>query len=124
MVQVPYTIVAGIYFGYVAVATGSLWPSIILHFLNNFYSVVVTTADSNLSVGATNLLTIGMLGFMTIAGVFAFTKYRSMNYKVKMAKGVNSLKSFEKVSAVFVNIPMIAAIVIMIITTLTSVSAA
>ena len=123
MVQVPYTLIAGIYFGYVAVATGSLWPSIILHFLNNFYSVLVTAADSNLSLGAANILTIALLGFMTIAGVFAFTKYRSMNYKVKMAKGVNSLKLYEKISAVFVNIPMIAAIVIMIISTLTSISA-
>lgn len=123
MVQVPYTIVAGIYFGYVAVATGSLWPSIILHFLNNFYSVIVTAADSNLSIGAANILSILLLGVMTIVGVFAFTKYRAMNYKVKMAKGVNSLKLYEKMLAVFINIPMIAAIAIMIITTLTSISA-
>lgn len=123
MVQVPYTLIAGIYFGYVAVATGSLWPSIILHFFNNFYSVVVTAADSNLSVGAANVLTILILAIMTVVGVFAFTKYRAMNYKVKMEKGVKSLKSSEKISAVFVNIPMIAAIVIMIITTLTSISA-
>ena len=97
MVQVPYTIVAGIYFGYVAVATGSLWPSIILHFLNNFYSVIVTAADSNLSGGAAKVLTILILAIMTIVGVFAFTKYRAMNYKVKMEKGVKSLKSYEKI---------------------------
>ena len=50
--------------------------------------------------------------------------YYGLGYKVKMEKGVKSLKSYEKISAVFVNIPMIAAIVIMIITTLTSISAA
>lgn len=122
MVQVPYTILAGIYFGYVMVATGSLWPSIILHFFNNFYSVMITAFDSNFSVTTANVLTLGTLGLMTVAGIFAFNKYRSMNYKVSLAKGVNSLKTREKVTSVFVNIPMIMAIILMIATTLTSIS--
>ena len=122
MVQIPYTVIAGIYFGYVMVATGSLWPSIILHFLNNFYSVMITAFDSNFSVTTANVLTLGTLGLMTVAGIFAFNKYRSMNYKVSLAKGVNSLKTREKVTSVFVNIPMIMAIILMIATTLTSIS--
>lgn len=124
MVQVPYTIVAGIYFGYVAVATGSLWPSIILHFLNNFYSVVITTVASNLSVGVSGVATIGILGLMVAIGIFGFVKYRAMNYKVKMAKGVKSLKAGEKISSVFINVPMIIAMIIMVITTLSSISSA
>ena len=122
MVQIPYTVIAGIYFGYVMVATGSLWPSIILHFLNNFYSVLITAFDSNFSVGTANTLTLLTLGLMTVAGIFAFNKYRSMNYKVNLAKGVNSLKTTEKVTAVFVNIPMIIAVILMVVTTLTSIS--
>ena len=122
MVQVPYTVIAGIYFGYVMVATGSLWPSIILHFFNNFYSVMITAFDSNFSMTTANLVTLGTLGLMTVAGIFAFNKYRSMNYKVKLAKGVNSLNTAEKVTAVFVNIPMIIAVILMVVTTLTSIS--
>ncbi len=122
MVQVPYTVVAGIYFGYIAVATGSIWPSIILHFFNNFYSVMITAFDSNFSITTANLVTLGTLGLMTVAGIFAFNKYRSMNYKVKLAKGVNSLNTAEKVTAVFVNIPMIIAVILMVVTTLTSIS--
>ena len=38
MVQIPYTIIGGLLLGYLAVVTGSLWPSIILHFINNLYS--------------------------------------------------------------------------------------
>lgn len=122
MVQIPYTVVAGIYFGYVMVATGSLWPSIILHFLNNFYSVMITAFDSNFSVATANVLTLAILGFMTVAGIFAFNKYRSMNYKVKLAKGVDSLNTVQKVNSVFVNIPMIIAVILMVVTTLTSIS--
>ena len=122
MVQIPYTVIAGIYFGYVMVATGSLWPSIILHFLNNFYSVMITAFDSNFSVTTANVLTLGTLGLMTVAGIFAFNKYRSMNYKVSLAKGVNSLNTAEKIKSVFVNVPMIIAIILMVVTTLTSIS--
>lgn len=122
MVQIPYTIVAGIYFGYIVVATGSLWPAIILHFLNNFYSVIVITFDNNLNTSTANVLTVGLLGLMVVAGLFALNKYRLMNYKVKLKKGVNSLKTIEKITAVFVNIPMLVAIILMVITTLTSVS--
>lgn len=122
MVQIPYTIMAGIYFGYVVVATGSLWPSIILHFLNNFYSVMITAFDSNFNVATANVLTLGTLGLMTVFGIFAFNKYRSMNYKVKLEKGVNSLKTTEKITSVFVNIPMIVAIILMVVSTLTSIS--
>lgn len=122
MVQIPYTLTAGIYFGYVAVVTGSVWSSIILHFLNNFYSVIVTFFGSNFNVAVANILTLATLGLMLVLGIFALKKYRSLNYKVTMAKGVNSLKNTEKLTAVFVNIPMIAAIIIMVATTLTSIS--
>lgn len=122
MVQIPYTVIAGIYFGYVMVATGSLWPSIILHFFNNFYSVIITAFDSNFSATTANVLTLLTLGVMTVAGIFAFNKYRSMNYKVNLAKGVNSLNTTEKIKSVFVNVPMIMAIVLMVVTTLTSIS--
>lgn len=122
MVQIPYTVLAGIYFGYVTVATGSLWPSIILHFINNFYSVLVTTFDSNFSLTTANIFTLGLLVIMGVIGFFAANKYRSMNYKVKLAKGVKSLNTTEKISAVFVNVPMIIAIIVMVATTLTSIS--
>lgn len=124
MVQIPYTVVAGIYFGYVAVATGSIWPSIVMHFFNNFYSVLVTAFDSNLSVGVANLLTLASLGILVFAGIFAFIKYKSMNYKVPLAKGVKTLKTSEKAKTVFLNPPMIVAIVFMLISTLSSISEA
>lgn len=124
MVQVPYTVLAGIYFGYVAVATGSIWPSIVLHFFNNFYSVIITAFDSNLSVGLANVLTLVTLGLMIAAGVAAFIKYKSMNYKVTFAKGVKTLKTGEKAKTVFLNPPMIIAILFMLFSTITSISEA
>lgn len=122
MVQIPYTVLAGIYFGYVAVATGSIWPSIILHFLNNLYSVISTTLNSNLSVELAGTLVFCLLGVIIVIGIVAIIKYKSMNYKVTLGKGVKTLKLGEKIKNVFINIPMIIAILFMLMSTLTSIS--
>lgn len=42
--QVPFAVIAGIALGFVCVVTGSIWPSVILHFCNNFISVAYSTA--------------------------------------------------------------------------------
>lgn len=38
--QIPYAFAAGVIFMALDIAFGSIWPSVILHFLNNFLSVV------------------------------------------------------------------------------------
>lgn len=41
MVQIPFAFIAGLAFGYFVIRTKSLWTSITIHFLNNFYSVII-----------------------------------------------------------------------------------
>lgn len=38
--QIPFAFAGGLFFGYIAVRTGSIWPSILMHFLNNSLSYV------------------------------------------------------------------------------------
>lgn len=40
--QIPYTLVGGLIMGYLAVRYGGILPSIILHFLNNLFSMLIT----------------------------------------------------------------------------------
>ncbi|MCH5191992.1 MAG: CPBP family intramembrane metalloprotease [Oscillospiraceae bacterium] len=122
MVQIPYTMVAGIYFGLVAVLTGSLWPSIVLHCLNNLFSVVIMATEGNFGIDAANNVTYAMLGFVVVLGIFSVIKFGKSGYEHPLTKGVNTLKSGEKVSALFINPTMIIAIVIMLILTATSIS--
>lgn len=122
MVQIPYTLFAGIYFGYVAVAAGSLWPTIILHFFNNLFSAIITCVDGNIGSGAANVVTFLMLAAVVITGIVGGVCYANMRYRVKLQKGVNTLKTGEKISALFVNVPMIFALIITLFLTLTSIS--
>lgn len=118
MVQIPYTVVAGIFMGYLAIATGSIWPSIILHFINNFYSVLVMIAYDNGGETIGGIVSIILLGLFVIFGVVGGLVYFPMNYKVPLKNGVDTLKTGEKFSALFVNAPMIIAIILLLFQTL------
>ena len=37
--QIPYAFIAGLIFAFVYVATGSIWPSVVMHFTNNLVSL-------------------------------------------------------------------------------------
>ena len=120
MVQIPYTFLAGLYFGYVAVATGSIWPSIVLHFLNNLYSVIVTAVDSATDYGNAAAL-IGM-AVVLIIGIIGGIGYFSSGYRPHLAKGVKSLTTGEKLKAFFVNPLMAIAAAMILFSIFTSVS--
>jgi membrane protease YdiL (CAAX protease family) len=121
MVQIPYTFVSGIYFGYIAIATGSLWPTIVLHFLNNFTSVLVVAYESNLSEIGFVIATLITYAAIIIVGIVGGIWYFKLRYKVRLARGVKTLKNGEKAFNMFVNVPMLIAIVLLIIETLGSV---
>lgn len=122
MVQIPYTLFAGIFFGYVAVKTGSIWPTIIMHFINNFYSVLSITAYDNFGDSTGNAVTMIMLGILIVCGIIGGAIYSGMNYKSQLSEGVKTLKTGEKLTALFLNLTMIIAILIMLILTALSVS--
>lgn len=118
MVQIPYTVVAGLFLGYLAVATGSLWPSIILHFINNFYSVALLAAYDNAGDTAGAVVTLLFMGMFVLSGIVGGLIYFPMNYRNPLKKGVDTLKTGEKFSALFVNVPMIFAIIFLLFQTI------
>lgn len=122
MVQIPYTLFAGMYFGYVAVATGSLWPTIVLHFFNNLFSAVIMCVDGNFGSAAANVATFLMLFVIIVTGAVGAVMYFGMRYKVTLQKGVKTLKTGEKISALFLNVPMVFALIVTLMLTLTSIS--
>lgn len=121
MVQIPYTLTAGIIFGIVAVSTGSLWPSIVLHFLNNLFSVLILCVDSNISENAANIFIFIALAVLVLQGIAGGVIYFTMRYRPRFAKGVQTLKTGEKINAMFGNPVMIAALVVMCFIAFTSI---
>ena len=121
MAQIPYTVIGGIYLGYLTIATGSIWPSIIVHFVNNMYSVVLLAVSTAFGESAAGVAGAIIIGSLIVIGVIGGIKFSSMNYKTKLEKGVETLKTGGKISALFGNIPMIIAIIVMVVITFSSI---
>lgn len=73
--QIPFAFVIGIYLGFLTIKTQSVWPGVILHFLNNFFSITLSylTRDfSDILGGVVSfsyimvLMLIGVLGFVIL----------------------------------------------------------
>ena len=122
MVQIPYTVIGGLLLGYLAVATGSLWPSVILHFVNNLYSVVVIATSDNLGENASVLAVVLMLICFTVIGVIGLIRLIKLKYKVTMAEGSKLLTMSEKISAFVKNGPMIVAIIMITVITISNIN--
>lgn len=121
MVQIPYTVIGGLLLGYLAVATGSLWPSVVLHFINNLYSVIVVSANDNLGENAYIIITALLLVVFAVVGVIGTIKYSKLKYKVALSESEVSLTIGEKISAFIKNGPAVVAIVLLTLVTISNI---
>lgn len=122
MVQIPYTFVTGLILGYVAVATGSIWPCISIHFFNNMFSVVSMTLSCNTSPAKANLLVGFILFVLLLIGVAGAVLLHKINYRVKLAGGVKTLKTSEKLTAFLVSFPMAVAGILILVSVSTTIN--
>lgn len=47
LVQIPFAFIVGLGIGYAVVKTGSVWTGVVIHFINNFVSILLDTAISS-----------------------------------------------------------------------------
>lgn len=89
--QIPFALVLGLYLGFVRAKTDSIVLAVLLHFLNNFFSVVLSFVFDKISVDLQNviypfyflaLIGFGFLGIMMLkdenAEFFKFEKVESV----------------------------------------------
>lgn len=69
LMQAPSAFAAGLLFGYVAIKTGSLWPGVIAHFINNLVSTAIQYVSQNASEAAGLGLNYAMFLVMLAAGL-------------------------------------------------------
>jgi len=114
MVQTPFAFVAGIAIGYVYVVTGSIWPGVAIHFINNFASCITSFGSVfSISEDATNLIYAIYMGVFVVAGTVCFIIYVFDKKKPALNKDTTSLKLSQKLTGFVFNIPMIIALLYM-----------
>ncbi len=84
--QIPFAFVCGIFFGYLAIITDSLWPSIIVHMLNNALSCTIITVDtyfgSEVSDVLYYVLFFGGMAIGVVALIIYLKKYRKEDMEI------------------------------------------
>lgn len=114
LIQLPFAFIAGIGLGYVTCITGSLWPSIIIHCLNNLYSCITGFMVKDLTGDTLNrvyFISLISLYVVTVFGSVIFFLYKG-NRSLNKIRTYNSRK--QRIVSFFGNAPMITALLIML----------
>lgn len=70
--QIPFAFLIGIGLGFMTVKSGSIWPAVIVHALNNSVSVLFTYLPESLPVLAIDVIYILILTFALALGILGF----------------------------------------------------
>lgn len=85
LIQMPFAFVGGLALGYATVRTGSMWPAVIAHFLNNAISCLMTyllhVVPPHLSGIVSALAYLLYFGLLVAAGVVGLVMVRRINRK-------------------------------------------
>lgn len=101
-VQMPYAFVAGFIFILIDVMLGSVWPSIILHFLNNTVSVMWMKYASG--IGASVIFTVALVLLAIVSFILALK--RREEYKTDL---IGAFETAER--NITLNIPIILTVI-------------
>ncbi len=113
-VQGIFAFIAGIVFGYIAVSTNSVWTSVIIHALNNAFSVLMNILNDK-SPQTANLVYVIIVATVFLAGILFSVPFFRNPQRVSLAKKNEILTTSEKTKAFFLTVPMLISIIILII---------
>lgn len=90
MTHIPFAFIAGLALGYFSIATGSIWTSVSIHFLNNFLSVINSIYYMKYPETGSFMFIAMSIGILAI-GIFAIILFKKSN-EYKLKKGITELK--------------------------------
>lgn len=119
-VQAVFAFIVGIVIGYAVVVTGSMWTGIIIHFFNNFVSALLDVASSNMSDATFNMVYILYSILLVAAGLICAVLYFSTKDRVRIPVAGTELSERKKRKIFIGTPPLLAALFLMILSTLQS----
>ena len=111
-VQAPFAFVGGLGMGFAALATGSIWPAVIIHFINNLLSVLLSMLPeqyANLANYSWLMLTL-LLG---VVGLALLLKWRPAAFSIKGQ--LSALPAKGKAKAFFLSPGIVVANVVFLL---------
>lgn len=113
LVQAPFAFLVGLVLGYICIKTDSLWPSIIVHSLNNSISLMFSQMSSYMTTERVNLIYSAFVAAVFVTAIVAGLLFMSRARKTTRPLGGGCpLSVGQKVSAYVVNPTVIASLII------------
>lgn len=114
VLQVPFAFILGLALGFLVVLTDSIWPAVLLHFVNNLLSVVLgylgkLYPDSKLAINNVSLLV------FTAIGVIALAVLWRSPYLKPVGNGLSFMTVSERVGKLLLSPAMVCALVAMLV---------
>jgi len=123
IIQAIFAFVAGVVIGYFSIATGSVWTAVLIHFGNNIIAVVTTIVTDRCSEQVSTRFYYILMGVAFIAGLISLVIFYQDENRITLKKNDNFLLTSKDKSKAFVfTIPMVIAMVVMIIKTISYIS--
>ncbi len=115
-VQGIFAFIAGLVFGYIVIASNSIWPAVIVHALNNGFAVLVNVLMQTNEETANHIYAL-VISIVLVSGALSGILFFAIANRNKLANTAPWLPLKEKSSAFFFNIPMIISLAVMILYT-------
>ncbi len=116
-VQGIFAFIAGLVFGYIAVSADSIWPAVVVHALNNGFSVLLSVMTQTNEDAANEIYAL-VISVVLVSGVLSAILFFVIGKRKKLSNTTPWLPLKEKASSFFFNIPMIISLIIMILYTI------
>ncbi len=123
LIQAPFALIAGIGIGYAVCITNSIWTGILIHFVNNLFSVITEFMVADIQNEAVLVVAYNMVTAILCAlSVFGSVVFLIKKERRKLVPSFTILKERRKMSAFIFTLPMLVALFIMYRITSTFVS--
>lgn len=125
MIQTPFAFIAGIALGYIYVVTGTIWPGVIIHLINNFTTCLSLFSDVfSIDSKILDIIYIIYVIFFVVLGTVCLIVYLFDKNRPALRKSACPLTLWQKTVCFVINVPMIFSILYMGLVTLTFISQA
>lgn len=107
LIQIPFAFILGLYFGFAVIKSGTIWTAVIIHFLNNLFSISCEYLLSNSNGAVVWFANIFYLVFLLAIGFVGFyLYYRKDEDRFVLDNKTQILSTSQKVKA-FLTAPCI-----------------
>ncbi len=105
MTQMPFALLVGVALGYASVVTKSLWTSAIIHFFNNFISLIYSFMGEILEPQRVLVFNGLVIYGIILIGIVAFAGYAKFNPRFYALRPSRKPVKYSRATAVFILMP-------------------